>query len=96
MSKEFNKKDITGNWILIKVLRSTIYRLNPMKQLNSPVLFIFYTGSVILTVIFLILWLRHGFDITAFKAMVTAWGIVLLTNLCEVIFETLEDNDKNN
>ena len=96
MCKDLKTKKGFKNWFIVRVLCCMFYNLSPAKQIAFPVLFVFDIGSIVLTVIFVILWFRIGFDIASFEAMSTALMIVLFSNFCEAFFETYENYEKNN
>ena len=94
MFNKFKMLELAKKWFLIKVFICMVQHFNPAKHLRSPLLFVFLIGSIILTVVFLILWLRQGFDFVSFKAMATAWSILIFCNFCEALFETVENENK--
>ncbi len=94
MSEKTTGKKMFQKSFISRVLLNALRRFNPLVQIAFPVLFVFYVGAIVLTFIFVVIWLKQGFDNIAFEAMITIWIIVLLTNFFEALFEVYEEDRK--
>lgn len=82
-----NKFAVFDKKIMLRAVKDSFLKLNPVIQLKNPVMFVVFTCSIFTSIIFCKDWLQGQFNPFTLQISLWLWFTVLFANFAEAIAE---------